>query len=64
LVRLSTQTFVGGVLGVTATATPPATTAPARNPIITFENVDSGFMEGTFTFFPERIFKTNPTYSE
>ena len=34
LVRLSTQTFVGGTLGVTATATPPATTAPRTKPIM------------------------------
>jgi hypothetical protein len=40
LVRLSTQTFVGGVLGDTATATPPATTAPIKKPIITLLNVE------------------------
>jgi hypothetical protein len=34
-VRLSTQTFVGGVLGETATATPPATIAPIKKPIMT-----------------------------
>jgi hypothetical protein len=35
LVRLSTQTFVGGVLGEMATATPPATIAPIKKPIMT-----------------------------
>ena len=52
LVRLSTQTFVGGVSGVTATATPPATTAPVTKPIITFENVETGFMARNLPFFP------------
>ena len=51
LVRLSTQTFVGGVSGVTATATPPATTAPITKPLITFVNVETEFMGGHFHFF-------------
>ena len=48
LVRLSTQTFVGGVSGVTATATPPAITAPITKPAITFVNVDTEFMGAHF----------------
>jgi hypothetical protein len=41
LVRLSTHTLVGGTSGVTATATPPATTAPITKPIITLLNVET-----------------------
>lgn len=44
LLFLSTQTFVGGVSGVTATATPPATIAPVTKPIITFVKEDIGFI--------------------
>ena len=43
-VRLSTHTFVGGVFGETATATPPATTAPIKKPIITLLKVETVFM--------------------
>jgi hypothetical protein len=64
LVFLSTQTFVGGVSGVTATATLPATIAPAKNPINTFEKEERGFMVGTFSRIPERMINVNPTYSE
>ena len=63
LVRLSTQTFVGGVSGVTATATPPATTAPITKPLITLVNVDREFMGRTLSLFPERFFNLNSTFA-
>ena len=63
LVRLSTQTLVGGMSGVTATATPPATTAPVTKPLITLANVDTVFMGQTLSFFPERFFKGNSTFA-
>ena len=47
LVRLSTQTFVGGTLGVTATATPPATTAPRTKPTMTLLKLEIVLMSVT-----------------
>lgn len=58
-VRLSTQTFVGGVSGVTATATPPATTAPMTKPLITLVKVDSVCMSVTQSSFSEKILNGN-----
>ena len=63
LVRLSTHTFVGGVSGDTATATPPATTAPITNPLITLVNVDTVFMRQTLSLLPERSFNGNSTFA-
>ena len=63
LVRLSTHTFVGGVLGVTATATPPATTAPVTKPVITFVNVEIVFIWRTLSLLPERFFNVNSTHA-
>ena len=50
-VLVFTQTLVGGVSGVTATATPPAITAPITKPVITLVNVEREFMARHFHFF-------------
>jgi hypothetical protein len=54
LVRLSTQTFVGGRSGVTATATPPATTAPITKPIMSLLKVETVCMAFTQSLFSEK----------
>jgi hypothetical protein len=59
LVWLSTQILVEEGGGVTATATPPATTSPMTNPAITFEKVDAFFMTATLAFLPENSFNKN-----
>ena len=62
-VRLSTHTFVGGISGDTATATPPATTAPITKPLITLVNVETVFIGGTLSLFPGRFFNRNSTFA-
>jgi len=62
-VLVFTQTLVGGVSGDTATATPPATTAPITKPLITLVNDEIEFMEWTLSLIPERFFKTNSTFA-
>ncbi|NDD60224.1 MAG: hypothetical protein EB011_02835 [Actinobacteria bacterium] len=60
---LSTQIFVREFVGVTATATPPATTAPMTNPIMILENVDSGLMRVTLSCDSENFFNGNSTFA-
>ena len=54
---------MGGVSGETATATPPATTAPITKPLITLVNVDTVFMRETLSLLPERTFNGNSTFA-
>jgi hypothetical protein len=62
-VLLSTQTFVGGLSGVTATATPPATTAPITKPTMTLLKVETVAMRHTSSLFSEKNLNGNSTFA-